>query len=200
VAVIGDAYMSGTDPKNPDLGMADELAGDLGMNLSNFSAGGTGYLREGPPGHHNYRIQARKAVKTDADLVVVYGGSQDWINIVVEENRTRADLKRAVRQVFDTLKAGPTKDIVVVGPIWPAFPIDPGAYKVRDVIKAEAEAADLPFIDPIEEQWLTPANDQEYLGVDGLRPSEAGKVYFSAKIAKAIDKLFDDIGPLDLEK
>jgi hypothetical protein len=196
VAIIGDAYMSGTDPSNPHLGMADTVAEDLGMNLSSFASGGTGYLRKGPPGHENYRIQARKASKIDADLYIVYGGAQDWINIDVEKNKTRKDLAEAVQKVLDTLTKGhPGRDVIVIGPIWPAFPIDEGAYKVRDVIKREAAAANLPFVDPMEDQWLTPTNSSEYLGPDRLRPSESGKAYFSDLIAQAVRKNFgEDLG------
>jgi lysophospholipase L1-like esterase len=192
LAVIGDSVMAGTNPADPDLGTGDQLAEDLKMDFDNFSVGGTGYLRAGPEGDQDFPAQARAAVRSRADLYVVYGGANDWLDIYLSHTRKLKDLRRAAHQTFRTLVKGAGKRrVVVIGPIWPKFPITKGARKIRDVLKEEAEAAGLPFVDPIAERWLTPDNDEEMLGPDRVHPSTAGQVYFADLMAKAINEVLD---------
>ncbi|MCW2765601.1 MAG: lysophospholipase L1-like esterase [Nocardioides sp.] len=187
VAIIGDSYMAGADPSDPGSGMAGKVADDLGMNLSNFSVGGTGYLRGGLTGAQEYDAQATLSLTSDADLYIVYGGANDWIAIN-EGSQSLDDLATAARGVFTKLGDGARKaDVVVVGPIWPAVTPDPGILEIRDVLKREAEAAGLTFIDPIEEQWLTADNLEEVIGADNIHPSAAGNIYFGQRVADAVE-------------
>ncbi|MCW2797196.1 SGNH/GDSL hydrolase family protein [Nocardioides sp.] len=188
VAIIGDSYMAGADPADPGSGMAGKVADDLGMYLSNFSIGGTGYLRGGPTGTEEYGTQAKLAVKSKANLYVVYGGANDWIGIYQGGSQTLDELATAARGVFATLSNVARKaHVVIVGPIWPPVTPDPGILKIRDVLKQEAEAAGLTFIDPIAEGWLTVDNLDDLIGPDNIHPSAAGNIYFAKKIADAVD-------------
>lgn len=190
VAIIGDSYMAGADPADPDSGMAGKVAEDLGMNLSNFSLGGTGYLRSGPTHDYDYAAQVTLALKSKADLYIVDGGANDWLDIYDTGSKDLDDLAAAAREVYAELKAGARKaEIVVIGPIWPAVPADDGILEMRDVLKDEAEAAGLPFIDPIAEEWLTADNVEDLIGADSIHPSQAGKNYFAEHVADAIDAL-----------
>jgi lysophospholipase L1-like esterase len=195
LAVIGDSVMAGPNPADPDLGLGDQLAEDLKMHFENFSVGGTGYLRKGPEGDQSFVSQARAAVKVDADLYVVYGGANDWLDLYLAHTKKLKDLVAAARTTFRLLaaKAGPDH-VVVIGPIWPKFPIVKSARKLRDALAEQAQAAGLPFVDPIREQWLTPENDEEMLGPDRVHPSKAGQVYFADLMATAIDEAVGPVG------
>ena len=104
--------------------------------------GGTGYLRKGPEGDQSFVAQARAAVKVDADLYVVYGGANDTLDVFVSHTKKLKDVAEAARRTFRTLVEGAgNAPVVVIGPVWPKFPIAKGARKLRDVLKKEAEAA-----------------------------------------------------------
>jgi lysophospholipase L1-like esterase len=190
VAIVGDSYMAGADPADPGSGMAGQVAEDLGMNLANFAFGGTGYLRGGPTNDYAYGAQATLALKSKADLYIVDGGANDFLDIYTDGSKDLDDLAVAAREVYTELKDGAGKaEVVVVGPIWPAVPADPGILEMRDVLKQEADAAGLAFIDPIAEQWLTADNLDELIGADDIHPSVSGNSYFAEHIADAIDAL-----------
>jgi lysophospholipase L1-like esterase len=191
IAVIGDSYMSGYGMPTPDKGMASLMADHLGMKLDNFAVGTTGYVSKGPSADdHSYPVQAKAAIAAHADLYIVEGGLNDWALVYKDKTLDLDALRQAVHSLYQRLIAAEGADnVIVVGPVWP-YDIDaPGISEVNDLLKSEAAAAGLGFVDPFGEEWITPENNDQYIGPDLAHPNELGQVYLGRKLADAIDAL-----------
>ena len=188
VAVIGDSYMAGFGVTDADQGMAVLMSHRLGMDLVNLAVGSTGYVNGGMNGGtQSYPVQADSAIAADANLYVVEGALNDWAAIYRDGTATLDDLAAAAKDVYARLVEQAGKDnVIVVGPIWPTDAVDPTIYDVDDVLKREATLAGLDYIDPLEENWITPSNNDQYIGPDGAHPNVLGHLYIARKLADAI--------------
>jgi lysophospholipase L1-like esterase len=187
VAVIGDSYMAGFGVTDADQGMAVLMANGLGMDLVNVAVGSTGYLDGGLSGNQTYAVQASSAIAADANLSVVEGALNDWQLIYQDAGGDLDKLADAAKDLYARLVEQAGKDnVIVVGPIWPTDTVDPTIYDVDDVLKREATLAGLDYIDPLEENWINPSNNDQYIGPDGAHPNALGHLYIARKLADAI--------------
>jgi lysophospholipase L1-like esterase len=191
VAVIGDSYMAGFGVTNADQGMAVLMSHRLGMDLVNVAVGSTGYITGGANGGvQSYPVQTESAIAADANLYVVEGALNDWATIYQGGTATLDDLAAAAGQVYGELVDAAGKDnVIVVGPIWPTDTVEQTIYDVDDVLKREAQRAGVDYIDPLEEGWITPSNNDQYIGPDGAHPNVLGHLYIARKLAEAIQDL-----------
>lgn len=190
VAVVGDSYMAGFGVTSADEGMAVLMADRLDMDLANFAVGGTGYVNGGQSGTQSYAVQANSAVAADANLYLVEGALNDWQAIYQAHTSDLDALSEAARSLYKRLvDATGAGNVIVVGPIWPYDESDAGIGEVNDVLKREAAAAGLDYIDPLEEGWITPDNNNQYIGPDLAHPSTLGHIYLARKLAAAVRSL-----------
>lgn len=187
LAILGDSYLEGTGAVSEDRSMAMQLNTALGTLVANRSAGGTGYVSDGPFNRLPYRQRIDELLAADADIYLIEGGLNDYATIYERGVSDLGDLRVAARKVFAGVRKGdPDAEVVVVGPFWPTGePVD-GILAIRDVIEAEADAAGVPFIDPLAEEWLTPQNTDRLIGPDGTHPNQAGHDYLADRLVASV--------------
>ncbi|MGY2067589.1 hypothetical protein [Blastococcus sp. SYSU DS0619] len=158
--------------------VAEQLAADgPPVELRVAAADGSGYLRT-PPGGQTF-AQLAEAAGGDWD-VVVFAGSRD-------DNAAAADVQAAAEATFAAARAAsPEAELLAIGPAWPTTP--PPGYVItdRDAVSAAAEAAGVPFTDPLAELWLTGPGLVD-AGTDA--PTEEGHRFLADRIAPLVEPL-----------
>ncbi len=59
----------------------------------------------------------------------------------------------------------------------------------RDVIRAAAEAASVPFIDPLRQGWF--ADGSDLIGADGVHPTDEGHEHLADRIQPVVEEALD---------
>jgi lysophospholipase L1-like esterase len=149
--------------------------------------GGTGYLAHFRPSTQPYPVRAEAIpARTDADIVIVAGGLND-AGIAI------TGLKPAVRQTLTTIRTRfPGKPIVVLGPGPNALPVKPVLSQVDRIIRDAAAEAGMPYISPIERNWITGLNFRDVIDGPTRHPSTAGHAYLGGRLAVALQDLIDE--------
>lgn len=185
---LGDSYGGGTGAAGPGRGLADQTAQQMGWRLNNLSQGGTGYVTKGPAGATDrgpFTDRIDQVIGSKPDVVIVAGGLND-----MERDYSDDEVTKAVTTTLSGLQAGlPNVPIVVVGPWWGnSFPTTSAVAVDRDVQQV-ATSLGMPFVSPLQEQWITGSNDgtvpgnrSEYIGPDKTHPSQAGHDYLASRI------------------
>lgn len=150
--------------------------------------GGTGYVAGAGTGT-NYAARMSTLVASNPDIVIIDGSRNDTDD---------PGIRAAADAILAQLAAVP--EVYVGGPLT--------VYTSnRDQLKAAAEAAGRPFIDPIANGWVTgtgnsatkagDGNADWVVGPDGVHPTFAGHRWLSALWYEAItaSKTGDPLGP-----
>ena len=158
----------------------------LGWTAEVDGVGGTGYLGHYRPSTQAYPVRAAAIpAGTTADVVIVEGGLND-------EAMPHADLKLAVRSTITTLHARfPGKPIVVLGPAPRALPVPTALGQVDRLIGDACADAGVPYISPIQRQWITGLNFRDTIDQATKHPSTAGHAYLGGRLAVALQDLMD---------
>lgn len=175
---LGDSFTEASqvveDEKYPTI-----VSTYFGWNYANDGEGGTGYVTDGPdnfPEREPITGHIANVVARDPEYVFVAAGLND-----LNRGYTSEQIREAVHNSLTGLDAGlPNAQIFVVGPYWPRGDAIPEAYTVRDIVREEADALGLPFLDPIDGEWVN--RDPALIGEDGTHPTTEGQ----AAIADAI--------------
>lgn len=181
VAVIGDSYtacsgMGGCDAAN----YTESLRASTGWKFTPFAEGGTGYANAGAGTTFSQRVDG--VIATSPDIVIVEGGRND-IDLLDA-------LPAATQDTLSRLRAGlPEAKIVVVGPIYtPTADLD-SVTEARDIIARSAQDAGANvFIDPLAAEWFA-GLDAQYIGADGVHPTDAGHKYIAEKLLPVMNDL-----------
>jgi lysophospholipase L1-like esterase len=190
VAVIGDSYMAGFGVANANQGMAVVMANRLGMDLVNLAVGSTGYINGGLSQTQSYPVQASSAIAAHPSLYLVEGALNDWAAIYKYGMSDLGAFATAAKELYARLVAEAGADnVIVVGPIWPTDEAPPQIYDIDRVLQRETELAGVDYIDPLAESWITPSNNDQYIGPDGLHPNVLGHQYIARRLADAIEEL-----------
>jgi lysophospholipase L1-like esterase len=185
VAIIGDSYTSGSPAGGegakgwPLLAAATLQREGVQINPLVGAKRGSGYTKHGTKDSMPFIDQVRQVAGTNDRLVILFGSPKDRYSpaelVTSSVERTLAAAK----------KAAPKAKLLVIGPAWVAPPDQfPGVLQVRDIVKAQAEAAGATFVDPIDEKWF--ADHTDMVGVNGDYPDDAGHVLMADKIAPLI--------------
>lgn len=65
----------------------------------------------------------------------------------------------------------------------------PDVLEMRDRLQAEAQKRDLPFIDPLAEEWVTEDNEARVTGLDGTHPTQVGHQLIADHLAQSLQVL-----------
>jgi hypothetical protein len=158
----------------------------LGWTAEVDGVGGTGYLQTHRPSTQTYPVRAAAIpAGTQADIVIVEGG----LNDIGGDLR---GLKPAVLSTIDALQARfPGKPIVVLGPAPRSLPV-PAALKQIDLdIRDACRSAAVPYVSPIEREWITGLNFRDIIDPATTHPSTAGHAYLGGRLAVALQTLME---------
>ena len=169
---LGDSYTVGEN-STEERGYAPLVAEQLGWRLVELGQSGSGYTTAGgAPDNQVFLDRVPAVVEQAPQFVVVQGGTND-VGVDADQIEERAG------QVLTALKTElPEAAIFVVGPADPPQREDDQMADVAEGLRTASVAANVTYIDPIAEQWLTPN-----LFTDGLHPGDEGYEVFATRLA-----------------
>ena len=176
LAVLGDTFTAGARASGPVETWPVQVCEVAGCEYDpRFAEAGSGFVARGVDGTR-LGEQADALIAARPDVVVVAGGAYD-------KGAPRDLLQRRISTLLDRLKEGlPNSRIVVFSPFWRTTPIPPEIRVMREVIRAEALAKSLDFVD-VTEIFESPGN--ELVTDDGL-PTTQGHAEIAAMVGQAV--------------
>lgn len=188
VMFLGDSYTVGERGSLQEYTYAAAVARLLGWQVIVAGRGGTGFVAAGGGQAFGVLFESQLGWRPAPDLLIVSGGHNDW-------NRPVGQVAVSARDVLGRAKKRwPGTRLAVIGPIWGSATPPPGALAVRDALRAEAGRLDVPFVDPIAEQWITghrrhgTGNAARFIKADGIHPTPAGHRYMAARLAQSLQR------------
>jgi lysophospholipase L1-like esterase len=184
VLIIGDSYTTGRGSYDGEHGWAQDLVAERGWHATIDGVPGSGYVNTGVThsSRSNYRSRIEQRASLDPALVIVQGSQNDWL-VTAETLQARVEqtLRTAKRQWPDAL-------VVAIGPSAPQ-PRAQTTAGITSAVAAGADAAGVPFVDPLDEQWFTKMNSASYAAIDGQHLNDDGYRYLAEKIDGALTQL-----------
>jgi lysophospholipase L1-like esterase len=189
VMFLGDSYTAGISVMPPEKTYAAETARRLGWQIIIGGYQGTGFVAAGHIGKtFSTLFDEELAWRPAPDLVVVSGGHNDW-------RRNPALVGVAAQRLLLRIKQRwPGSQVLLLGPMWGGDPT-PAALSIRDAVQSAAVAVQVPFVDPLQERWVTGSvklgsgNAPQFIRRDGIHPNEAGCRYLAIRFVFALQRL-----------
>ncbi|MBM9476033.1 SGNH/GDSL hydrolase family protein [Nakamurella flavida] len=179
VLVLGDSWAAGWGSDDGRGGYIQEAFDELGWTRTVIDAvGGIGYLNPGDDaGDYQDQFDELGDLSVgDPDLIIVQGSTND-------ASVEYAGLPDAADTLFDSLQARwPNAQLLMLAGAPEEMPIDPAVLDVNALLGTIAAARGLPIIDPIQEDWITPDNIDDYVDITG-HPNDDGHAYLAGLLA-----------------
>ncbi len=187
IAIVGDSFTEGTgfgglDPHNWVPLMTAQLERDgYSVNTAVEAGGSSGYTK---PGYRNltFAQMVKLVVTPSTNYVIIFGGFNDHVSASDELDTASSQLYAEVKKI------APLATLIVIGPLLPDEDLAPKIIPVRDVLKKNAQAAGVLFIDPIAEGWFSGANSK-MISTDGIHPNDEGHQAMAERIAAIIESI-----------
>jgi len=187
IAIVGDSFTTGTDvgglgPHNWVPLMTAQLERDgYSVNTAVEAGGASGYTK---PGYRNltFAQMAKLVVTPSTNYVIIFGGFNDHVSASDELDTASSQLYAEVKKI------APLATLIVIGPLLPDEDLAPKIIPVRDVLKKNAQAAGVLFIDPIDESWFSDGNSK-MISTDGIHPNDDGHQAMAKRIAAIIENI-----------
>lgn len=202
---LGDSITEGHGCSDEALRFADRIAAEYGAITRCYGIGGTRLARQKAPSgnpRHDLDFPSRVAeMDPDADVVVVFGGTNDFGHgdapFGTPADRTADTFCGALHELYTSLLTKyPRAQFVIITPLHRSTENEPNMHgKVLknyvDEIRAAAAYYSLPVLDLYAGYGVQPAVPvmKETYMPDGLHPNDAGHVILTNKIAKFIESL-----------
>ena len=184
VVVIGDSLAGGADQGGAAWGtLLDQRIPDVEVRV--VTTGDAGYVTS--PGDPTLVELVAGTDLSEADLVVLFGSRFDAPGI---SDRVSAAAREAVASIRSR---APDATLAVIGPLWPGGGPPAGVRNNRDVIRAAAEAAGVPFVDPLVDGWLADATGM--VGEDGVHLTDEGQVALADLVQPLLESALHDRTP-----
>ncbi|MCO7218754.1 SGNH/GDSL hydrolase family protein [Klenkia sp. PcliD-1-E] len=184
--VIGDSYAAGDGAQTAMTSFAWETGRDLGARTAVDAVGGTGFVNPGPSGRdqrYATRVAALPDAVLDVDVVVVEGGLND-------RQKPPDDVRDAAEGVLRSLVArAPHAQVVLVGATAPQPAAAQDSVAVNTALAGAARAVGVVFVDPVARGWFPADEVAEYVGPDGLHPTQAGHDHLARLLAEVVADL-----------
>jgi lysophospholipase L1-like esterase len=187
-AVLGDNYAAGYGP-GWSSGWVRLLADRMCWTLMPVSGehgagiqGGTGFTTAGPdPGMERYLDRAMAVTAGSPQVVLVEGGLND------QGAPTSQEITDDAAGTFTAVKERiGTGTVIAIGPLLTPSPytVPEEVERVSGAIAAAAEAARIPYIDPVAEHWLA---DPQMFGADQIHPNTDGYREYTRRLMDSLE-------------
>lgn len=183
VFMLGDSYTVGIKSVPPEQTYAGETARRLGWQVVIAGQSGTGFVVRGKA-RRDFAMMydAELAWRPTPDMVVISGGHND-------KSAPPSAVAGAASQLLTRIRARwPQTHVVLVGPLWGGDP-PPEALRTRDALRSVAGVLGLPFVDPLQERWITghiarpkSGNAPIFILKDGTHPNPAGNRHIAERL------------------
>ncbi|MGY1609586.1 SGNH/GDSL hydrolase family protein [Geodermatophilus sp. SYSU D00700] len=181
VVVIGDSDTGGAAGEVAWPALLDERLPDA--EIESVTTGDSGYVSTTAQESTLTDLVA-EADLSDVDLVVLFGSRFDASGI---SDQVSAAAEESIATVRDE---APDAALVVIGPVWPGGDPPAGVRNNRDVVRAAAEAASVPFVDPLTEGWL--AEDAGSVGEDDVHLTDEGQAALAGLVQPVVEGALDE--------
>ncbi|MGN6741692.1 MAG: SGNH/GDSL hydrolase family protein [Amnibacterium sp.] len=176
IYAIGDSWAAGAFA-DPAHALIQDAADDLGMSAVVDGESGSGYLHA-PGGTSPYPDRAaRIPLGTEADLVILQGGSNDDPD---DLSALPGAVTRTVVGVRETL---PHARIVMLGPGPDPWPVTAVQTRVDRILAAAAARLHVRYISPLQEGWFTAADVDDIIDPVTHHPTVNGDAVLGARLA-----------------
>jgi len=192
--VVGDSISTVTAPAGPNIAFPLVTARLLGWQVRVDAHPGTGFTTPGGSDarHPSFAATVGCVVAAHPRIVIVALGSDD----AERAGSARMVRSRATDGLADLHRRLARARVVVVGPLPPGSTPSPAVQAVRDAVRAAARAANVEFIDPIAEGWITggrtdpgSGNANQMISADGRHLTPAGHAYVGLRLATDLSRL-----------
>lgn len=189
VAVIGDSFTNGSSSGGrgpngwPEIVTAILKGKGINIKTAVAASSGSGYVKHGTTGSVPFVNQIARVVGSQDALVVVFGSPYDQSILPGSADRLMNTVENTLSEVK---KAAPKAKVLVIGPAWVLPNPSPGIMQVRDIVRTQAEAQSLTFVDPLADNWFD--GNSEMVGTNGDSPNDAGHLLMAQKIAPIISE------------
>lgn len=191
VAFVGDSYTSGAGTDSGETSRYPALVGaSLGVPVQVRGFNGSGYVARGPKPYDTTFPEAARQVDPEARLVVVFGSrndaASDDVDITSRQIRTKV-----AETVAEIRQRAPRAQIVLIGPPWINNKPPARIEQARDAVRAAADDAGVPFVDPLEAGWFAEEDEIEdgksrLIADDHIHPNDEGHRYLAQKIGAVV--------------
>ena len=202
---LGDSITEGHGCSSVEKQFTSLIAAQYGAVTRCYGIGGTRLAKQTKPSdnpRHDLDFPSRVAeMDPDADLIVVFGGTNDFGHGDAPfgefSDRTADTFCGALHVLYTALlEKYPDKQIMVMTPLHRSSENIPNMHgkvlaEYVDMIRKAAEYYSLPLLDLWAVSGIQPAvpvMKEKYMP-DGLHPNDAGHVLLTNKIAKFIENL-----------
>ena len=202
---LGDSITEGHGCSSVEKQFTSLIAAQYGAVTRCYGIGGTRLAKQTKPSdnpRHDLDFPSRVAeMDPDADLIVVFGGTNDFGHGDAPfgefSDRTADTFCGALHVLYTALlEKYPDKQIMVMTPLHRSSENIPNMHgkilaEYVDMIRKAAEYYSLPVLDLWAVSGIQPAvpvMKEKYMP-DGLHPNDAGHVILTIKIAKFIENL-----------
>ncbi|MEK5085914.1 SGNH/GDSL hydrolase family protein [Paenibacillus sp. FSL M8-0228] len=181
----------------------DYIQGIIGCTVNNYGLSGTGWRTPSVSGGSDAIYQRMGSFTTDADLITVFAGTNDWAEVGIAFNMgTFGDTDPAVSfygaldyTIKQLINKYPTKTIAVFTPIprEPAWALNNGVTleQVADAIIKVANHYSVPVLDLYRTSNVYAWNEvyRNYALPDGLHPNDNGHMRLADKVLAFLNSL-----------
>lgn len=186
---FGDGIVAGANAGDGHASFVDVAARQLGWQHADYGFPGSGFTTAGAfKGGRDYLARIAQLQGFVADVLVIEGGANDGA-------ADAATLRAKVQAVLAAAHAlVPAATIVLMGPWSPSDTPSPATVATNDVLRTLATAAQLPYIDPLAEKWISGSypgsgNAAQYISSDGYYPNDKGHAFFGERVADDLKRL-----------
>lgn len=181
LAVYGDGYAAGNELGGlQDSGWPARVATQTGARLVLHAAARAGYSAVGITGQDFVGLIQANPVP-DAAVTILFGSRNDG-------DADPAQVSTNAAAAISVARANaPGTALVVVGPAWSDGDVPGNVLRVRDAVRAAAEAAGATFVDPLADAWF--AGGVGLIAADGISPTDDGHAHMAGRIAPVIETL-----------
>ncbi len=213
IVFLGDSITEGVGVANPENRFVDRIAKQTGAICKNFGISGTRIAKQTVPSENSNWdkdfISRVPELDGDADIVVVFGGTNDWghgdAKLGSFDNRDPYTFYGGLHTLYTMLiEKYPASQIVILTPLHRNNELEyvsredmPQAnkpYILKDyveVIRQMAEYYSIPVLDMYKTSGIQPAIPvitETYIP-DGLHPNDAGHKLLANRIIKFLETL-----------
>lgn len=189
VLFIGASYTAGLGADPATDGYAYVIGREPGWRTQVYGVAGTGFLNPGPQGGQTFAERlVHIPTRPRPDLIVFQCGRNDVSYPAAQLRAAVIETANLARQRFGSAQ------LVFLGPIPAHVPVPPDQLAAAATLRSAAAAAKAVFINPIEQGWITPTNEDRYVGHVPAHPDNDGYAYIAARLLTDLDALFPEHG------
>jgi acyl-CoA thioesterase I len=189
VLFVGASYTAGLGATPSTDGYAYLIGRRPGWRTQVDGVAGTGFLNPGPHGGQTFAERiAHLPTEPHPDLVVFQGGRND---VGYPQSRL---LTAAIATADLAHKRFHGSQVIFLGPIPAHVPPPPGQVAVADTLRSAASASKSVFVNPIEQAWITPSNQDDYVGRVPAHPDNRGYAYIADRLLADLEALYSNHG------